>query len=61
MYLSRELTGSSLNNIGISLGRRKHSTVIHACNNVEQKILKDTSFKTLLKNMKKEIENFKFS
>ena len=36
MYLSRELTGFSLSNIGFSLGKRNHSTVIHACKKIEQ-------------------------
>ena len=37
MYLSREMTGASLNQIGRAFGGRDHSTVAHAC----QKIGKD--------------------
>ena len=39
MYLARELTGASLNQIGRAFGGRDHSTVAHAC----QKIGKDMS------------------
>ena len=31
MYLTRELTGMSLPQIGISFGNRDHSTVVHSC------------------------------
>ena len=41
MYLSRELTNSSLVNIGLHLGGRVHSTVIHACKTIEDKINSD--------------------
>ena len=37
MFLSRELTNLSLKKIGIELGKRDHSTVIHACKIIEKK------------------------
>ena len=40
MFLSRELTNLSLKKIGIELGKRDHSTVIHACKIIEKKIEK---------------------
>lgn len=55
MYLSRELTGSSLFNIGTHLGRRDHSTVIHACKTIERKISQEKVFKLRLNKMKKDI------
>ncbi len=55
MFLSRELTGSSLFNIGTHLGRRDHSTVIHACKTVENKMKEDKNFKLRINKMKKEI------
>ena len=39
MFLAREMTGASLNQIGRAFGGRDHSTVSHAC----QKISKDMS------------------
>jgi chromosomal replication initiator protein len=36
MYLARQLTGLSLQQIGAYFGGRDHSTVLHACRKVEQ-------------------------
>lgn len=38
MYLSRELTGSSLSDIGEAFGGKDHGTVIHACKLVKKRI-----------------------
>ena len=45
MYLSRELTGFPLSKIGEKLGKRDHSTVVHACKSIENKIDGDDLFK----------------
>ena len=55
MYLSRELTKSSFINIGMHLGGRDHSTVIHACKNIENKIVRDKDFKMKINNIKNDI------
>ena len=55
MYLSRELTGSSLINIGRHIGKRDHSTVIHACKTVENKMIEDKEFQLKVDNLKSEI------
>ncbi len=55
MYLSRELTGSSLINIGRHIGKRDHSTVIHACKTVENKMIEDKEFRLKVDNLKSEI------
>ena len=63
MYLSKELTNSSLANIGSQIGGRDHSTVIHACKNIENKIFNDNEFKKrveLIKiNLSDKKENYK--
>ena len=59
MYLSRELTGSSLINIGHCIGRRDHSTVIHACKNIEKRTISDIDFQRKITNMKNEISGKK--
>jgi len=41
MYLSREITKNSLISIGKHFGNRDHSTVIHACKTIEEKISTD--------------------
>ena len=45
MYLSRQLTGSSLPVIGKMFGGRDHSTVIHACEKVKRKIAGEEIFR----------------
>lgn len=41
MYLARQLTELSLNEIGASFGGRDHSTVLHACRKVELALTAD--------------------
>ena len=43
MYLCRELTDSSLPQIGDHFGGRDHSTVIHACDKIANDLTKDPS------------------
>lgn len=45
MYLSRSLTDNSLKVIGAAFGGRDHSTVIHACNLVSNRIVEDAGFR----------------
>jgi len=49
MYLSRELTNLPLSAIGKQIGRRDHSTVVHACKTIENRMEKDLNFKELVK------------
>jgi chromosomal replication initiator protein len=41
MYLARTLTNSSLPEIGKVFGGKDHTTVIHACNKVKNKITQE--------------------
>ena len=41
MYLARQLTALSLEQIGAYFGGRDHSTVLHACRKVEQALAAD--------------------
>jgi chromosomal replication initiator protein len=43
MFLSRNLTESSLNNIGEAFGGRDHGTVLHACRHVKDRMEVDTT------------------
>jgi chromosomal replication initiator protein len=56
MYLSKELTKSSLKSIGLNFGGRDHSTVIHACNTIESHSLTDHSLKELIDSLRTQIE-----
>lgn len=48
MFLSKKLINTSLANIGKQIGKRDHSTVIHACKTIEMKMKDDVSIKTLV-------------
>ena len=61
MFLARELTGLSLKNIGLSLGKRDHSTVIHACKMIEDKRKTIASFNKLIKEYKKDLKKYSIS
>lgn len=56
MYLSNQLTKSSLKTIGLHFGGRDHSTVIHACKSIEESILLDKNLKETLDNIRNKIE-----
>jgi chromosomal replication initiator protein len=43
MYLARQLTGLSLQQIGAFFGGRDHTTVLHACRKVEQALVHDVA------------------
>jgi chromosomal replication initiator protein len=52
MYLSKELTSSSLQTIGSHFGGRNHATVIHACKAMEELINNENGFKDKLEHIK---------
>ena len=56
MFFSKELTKSSLKTIGLHFGGRDHSTVIHACNSIDQMQHEDLSVKNLVENLRSQIE-----
>ena len=56
MYLSRELTSSSLKTIGLHFGGRDHSTVVHACKVIEEKLTKEATIQSQVKSIKHKIE-----
>jgi chromosomal replication initiator protein len=56
MYLVKELTLSSLKTIGLHFGGRDHSTVIHACNTIEELKIKDSTFNNVIEEIRNKIE-----
>ena len=56
MYLSKELTDSSLKTIGLHFGGRDHSTVIHGYNAVYKKVESSTEMRSHVEELKKRIE-----
>jgi chromosomal replication initiator protein len=51
MYLSRELTTSSLPTIGTNFGGRDHTTVMHACNKIKNEIEKNSQTNDIVKSI----------
>ncbi|OFW77989.1 MAG: chromosomal replication initiation protein DnaA [Alicyclobacillus sp. RIFOXYA1_FULL_53_8] len=48
MYLTRELTDLSLPRIGEAFGGRDHTTVLHACDKINNELKEDEQFKSTL-------------
>ena len=55
MYLSRELTAASFPEIGRAFGGKDHTTIIHACRQIEKALEKDPSLRTTVESLKDEI------
>jgi chromosomal replication initiator protein len=55
MYLARNLTKHSLEEIGGHLGGRDHTTVMHACNKISQAKNSDTQMHAILDELTKQI------
>jgi chromosomal replication initiator protein len=56
MFLSKELTNSSLKTIGLHFGGRDHSTVIHSCQSIQDHMKSDSSFKQNVDQLRRRIE-----
>jgi len=56
MYLSREIVGTSLENIGLHFGGRDHSTVIHACRVVKQKMKEKSDLRRRVDGIRSQLE-----
>ena len=56
MYLCRTLTKSSFPEIGAKFGGKDHSTVIHACRQVEKRQADEREVKNLIENLKNELQ-----
>ncbi len=57
MYVIREVTGLSLENIGNKFGGKKHSTVKHSIDTVLEKMIHDIKFKNSVNNIIKQFVN----
>jgi chromosomal replication initiator protein len=56
MFFAKQLTKSSLKNIGMHFGGRDHSTVIHACQTVNDLMDTDKKFKADVEELTKRIK-----
>ncbi|MCY4613190.1 MAG: chromosomal replication initiator protein DnaA [Nitrospira sp.] len=55
MYLCRELTDASFPEIGREFGGKDHTTIIHACRQIEKALEKDNTLRATVENLKDEI------
>ncbi len=59
MYMCRNVANMSLPQIGRAFGKRDHTTVMHACNKVEQDMKENTNTKLIVESVKNLILNDK--
>ena len=59
MYLARNLTRHSLEEIGGHLGGRDHSTVVHACGKIEQKYKSEAEFRGSVDHLTNTIKQYR--
>lgn len=57
MYLTKELTDLSLPKIGDFFGGRDHTTVLHACNKISNKLQEDYTLQNIITELIKQIKN----
>ena len=55
MYLCRSMTGYSFNKIGNMFGGRHYSTVMHACEKIQNDLNNDSELKKMIEILKNEI------
>jgi chromosomal replication initiator protein len=56
MYLSKQFTNLSLNDIGKNFGGKDHATVIYSCKQVEEKRTKDEAFNRMIESLLRKIK-----
>ena len=59
LYISKELTEYTFTELGNEFGGKDHSTVMHACDNIKDKIKTDSSFAQKINALIKEIKEYK--
>ncbi len=59
-YLGREILGASLSSIGIYFGGRDHTTILHGCKNIEEKIKSEKRIKQIVESIKNELSTATF-
>ena len=57
MFLTRELTGMSLPQIGNVFGGRDHTTVLHSCKTVEANMASNTDVRAVVEDIKTLVKN----
>jgi chromosomal replication initiator protein len=58
MFITREITEYSLTEIGQAFGGRDHTTVMHSCQKIEDKILSDPPLTPIIQSLKRLIKEY---
>jgi chromosomal replication initiator protein len=56
MYIIREMTEFSTTEIGQAFGGRDHTTVMHACQRIEERLRADPALDTKIESLKRKIK-----
>jgi chromosomal replication initiator protein len=57
IYLTREMTGMSLPQIGSVFGGRDHTTVMHSCKTVEAQMISNPNLKLVVEDIQRLVRN----
>jgi len=57
MYLARELTESSLQQIGMAFNKKDHTTVLHACRKIEEMLKEDVKMRKIVDKLADNIQS----
>jgi chromosomal replication initiator protein len=57
MYVAKQVTESSLSDIGKACGGKDHATVIYACKQVDERRAKDETFNRMIENLLQKIKH----
>jgi chromosomal replication initiator protein len=58
MYIARQITEYSTTEIGQAIGGRDHTTVMHSCNIIDERIRSDPTLDTLIQNLIRMIKEY---
>jgi chromosomal replication initiator protein len=58
MYIVREMTEYSTTEVGLEFGGRDHTTVMHACQRVEDRMRADTTLEPTIQHLIKTIKEY---
>jgi len=58
MYIAREITEYSTTELGMEFGGRDHTTVMHGCQSIEQRLKAEPSLETTIQKLMKMIKDF---
>jgi chromosomal replication initiator protein len=58
MYIAREITQYSTTEIGQDFGGRDHTTVMHSCQKIEERIMSDPTIESTIESLKRMIKEY---